>query len=76
MRTLIVAEFISLDGVVEAPERWHMSYVDAEMFAVMWPQDGDVAPCCRTTYDSFAGRSRTAGGRPVVANMNGRRRSW
>ena len=25
MRKIIVAEFISLDGVVEAPEQWHIS---------------------------------------------------
>jgi dihydrofolate reductase len=73
MRTLIVAEFISLDGVVEAPERWHMSYVDAEMFAVMWPQDGDVDTMLlgRTTYDSFAGAFADGpDDDPVVANMN------
>jgi len=27
MRKIIVAEFISLDGVVEAPETWHMGYL-------------------------------------------------
>ena len=30
-RKIIVAEFISLDGVVESPEQWHMSFVDDEM---------------------------------------------
>jgi len=73
MRKLILAEFMSLDGVVEAPDRWHMSYVDAEMFAVMWPDGGDVDTLLlgRTTYDSFAGAFADGpADDPVVANMN------
>jgi dihydrofolate reductase len=31
MRKLIASFFISLDGVVEAPDRWHFPYFDGEM---------------------------------------------
>jgi dihydrofolate reductase len=73
MRKLIVAEFIALDGVVESPEKWHMSYVDAEMFAAMYPEGNDMDTLLlgRVTFDTFAGAF--AGGSdddPVVANMN------
>jgi dihydrofolate reductase len=73
MRKLTVAVFISLDGVVEAPDKWHMSYVDEEMFAIMWPADGDVDTLLlgRTTYDSFAGAfGNGPDDDPVVASMN------
>jgi dihydrofolate reductase len=73
MRKIIVAEFISLDGVVEAPDTWHMAYVDEEMFAVMFPADTDVDTMLlgRTTYDSFAGAFADApDDDPAAANMN------
>ncbi|GAA0926480.1 dihydrofolate reductase family protein [Virgisporangium aurantiacum] len=73
MRKLIVAEFIALDGVVESPERWHMTYVDAEMFAAMWPAGSDIDTLLlgRVTYDSFAGAfAHGSDDDPVVANMN------
>jgi dihydrofolate reductase len=73
MRKLTVAEFISLDGVVESPERWHMSYVDEEMFARMWPEHSDIDTLLlgRVTYQSFAGAfAHGSDDDPVVANMN------
>jgi dihydrofolate reductase len=73
MRKLTVAEFISLDGVVEAPDTWHMSYVDEEMFAIMWPAGTDVDTLLvgRTTYDSFAGAfANGPDDDPAVAAMN------
>ena len=56
-RKIVVAEFISLDGVVEAPETWHMSYVDDEMMAVIFEDNDrfDSMLLGRRTYDSFAG---------------------
>ena len=80
MRKLTVAEFISLDGVVESPEKWHMRYVDAEMFAAMYPADSDMDTMLlgRTTYDSFAGAfagapGRRPGGGPDEPAREGRR---
>ncbi|HEX8346222.1 MAG TPA: dihydrofolate reductase, partial [Actinoplanes sp.] len=73
MRKITVAEFISLDGVVESPERWHMPYVNEEMMAVMYPPDSDMDTMLlgRTTYDTFAGAfAHAPQGDPVAARMN------
>jgi dihydrofolate reductase len=35
MGTISSSFFISLDGVVESPEQWHMSYIDDEMMAII-----------------------------------------
>ena len=74
MRKITVAEFISLDGVVESPERWHMSYVNDEMMAAMYPPDSDADTLLlgRTTYDTFAGAFASApASDPVGSAMNG-----
>jgi dihydrofolate reductase len=31
MRTVVASEFISLDGVMESPEKWHFPYFDEQM---------------------------------------------
>ena len=31
MRRVIVSEFVSLDSVFEAPDKWHFPYFDEEM---------------------------------------------
>jgi hypothetical protein len=31
VRKVIVSEFVSLDGVMEAPDRWHFPYWSDEM---------------------------------------------
>jgi dihydrofolate reductase len=56
MRKIIVGEFISLDGVVEAPEKWHFPYANEEMFGVMGALSAqtDTMLLGRITYDSFA----------------------
>ncbi len=74
MRTITVAEFIALDGVVESPEQWHMSYINDEMMAVMYPPDSDMDTMLlgRATYDSFAGAFASApASDPVAGIMNG-----
>ena len=35
MRKLIIAQYASLDGVVEAPEQWHFPYADENMFRTL-----------------------------------------
>ena len=73
MRKLIVAEFISLDGVVEAPDRWHFPYVNQEMFEVMWAMNGeaDTMLLGRVTYQSYAGAFANApADDAVAAQMN------
>ena len=73
MRKITVADFISLDGVVESPEKWNMQFIDAEMFEILYPADSDMDTMLlgRTTYDTFA--ATFAGGPaddPVASRMN------
>ena len=73
MRKIIVAEFIALDGVLEAPDRWHFRYADEEMYAAMWSigDRADTMLLGRVTYESFAGAFANApDDDPVAARMN------
>ena len=49
--------FISLDGVIEAPETWHFPYFNDEMGAVVGElmAGNDAMLLGRQTYDEFAG---------------------
>lgn len=59
MRKIKASLFISLDGVVEAPDQWHFPYFNDEMGVavdrVMGPGKTDTLLIGRETYDSFAG---------------------
>jgi len=57
MRKLTAGLFISLDGVVEAPDQWHFPYFNEEMGQAVSAQLGgaDTLLFGRKTYDSFAG---------------------
>ncbi|HSF26992.1 MAG TPA: dihydrofolate reductase family protein [Actinomycetes bacterium] len=57
MRTITAGLFISLDGVVEAPDQWHFPYFNDEMGAAVDASIGaaDTLLFGRKTYDSFAG---------------------
>jgi dihydrofolate reductase len=57
MRKIIAGVFISLDGVVEAPDQWHFPYFNDEMGAAVDTTLGaaDTMLFGRKTYDSFAG---------------------
>lgn len=56
MKKLIVSEFISLDGVIEAPQDWHFPYVTDDMQEVVNASlhESDGAMFGRVTYDEFA----------------------
>jgi dihydrofolate reductase len=56
MRKLTADLFISLDGVVEAPDQWHFPYFNDEMGAAVSATLGeaDTLLLGRKTYDSFA----------------------
>ncbi|MEV4893300.1 hypothetical protein AB0K48_28350, partial [Nonomuraea sp. NPDC055795] len=56
MRKIVAGLFVSLDGVVEAPDKWHFPYVNDEMTgAVMAQQQGaDTLLLGRATYEVFA----------------------
>lgn len=57
MRKIVASMFISLDGVIEAPDQWHFSYFNDEMGAAVDRVLGtaDTLLLGRETYDSFAG---------------------
>jgi dihydrofolate reductase len=57
LRKITAGLFISLDGVVEAPDQWHFPYFNDEMGAAVDATLGaaDTVLFGRETYDSFAG---------------------
>ncbi|MFH8467595.1 dihydrofolate reductase family protein [Streptomyces sp. NPDC017991] len=57
MRKISAGLFISLDGVVEAPDQWHFPYFNDEMGAAVGAtfDSADTMLFGRRTYDSFAG---------------------
>src|SRR5712691_10858121 len=57
MRKITAGLFMSLDGVVEAPDQWHFPYFNDEMGAAVDATLGaaDTMLFGRKTYDSFAG---------------------
>ena len=57
MRKITAGLFMSLDGVVEAPDQWHFPYFNDEMGAAVDATLGaaDTILFGRKTYDSFAG---------------------
>src|SRR4029450_10454228 len=57
MRKITAGMFISLDGVVEAPDQWHFPYFNDEMGVAVDATLGgaDTVLFGRKTYDSFAG---------------------
>jgi dihydrofolate reductase len=77
MRTLKIAEYVTLDGVVEAPERWHFPYVDEDVNRAQWAvtADCDTMLLGRVTYETFAGAFATApADDPVASVLNGFRK--
>lgn len=57
MRKVVAGLFMSLDGVVEAPDEWHFPYFNDEMGLAVDATFGsaDTFLFGRKTYDSFAG---------------------
>jgi dihydrofolate reductase len=69
--------FISLDGVIEAPETWHFPYFNDEMGAAVGQlmAESDATLLGRTTYEAFAGYWPTADpADEMTAAMNGARK--
>ncbi|MEV0974563.1 dihydrofolate reductase family protein [Microtetraspora glauca] len=56
MRKIVAGLFISLDGVVEAPDQWHFPYFSDEMGEAVGGQmaDTDTMLLGRHTYEAFA----------------------
>lgn len=57
MRKIVVSEFVSADGVMEAPDTWQFAYQTEEMGAITERQtrDTDAFLLGRVTYEVFAG---------------------
>ncbi|WP_018351750.1 dihydrofolate reductase family protein [Longispora albida] len=55
-RKIVAGLFISLDGVVEAPETWHFPYMSEEMNAAIGTMTAaaDTLLLGRVTYEGFA----------------------
>ena len=55
-RNVISTFFVSLDGVVEAPQEWHLPYFNGEMAAAIGAAMGssDAMLCGRVTYHEWA----------------------
>ncbi len=69
--------FISLDGVIEAPETWHFPYFDDQMGAAVGALMGgnDATLLGRVTYDEFAAFWPKADpADPMTQAMNGGRK--
>jgi len=73
MRKIVAGLFISLDGVVESPEKWHFPYFNDEMGAAVGAlmAASDTMLLGRVTYQGFAAFWPNAGADdPVAAQMN------
>jgi dihydrofolate reductase len=74
-RKIAAGLFISLDGVVEAPEQWHFPYLDEEMGAALaqLQAEADTLLMGRLTYETFAAvwPERTG---PMADALNGIRK--
>ena len=79
MRRIIASLFTSVDGVVEAPEKWHFPYFDEEMGAAVEAQMSDTLLLGRKSYDTFAAtwpHREAAGGddSPLAARLGDARK--
>jgi dihydrofolate reductase len=73
MRKLIVSEFLTADGVMEAPNEWHGPYFDDDMARTVGEQmaASDALLLGRTTYEGFAVAWPAMPGAPGADHMNG-----
>lgn len=72
MRKIVAGLFISLDGVVEAPERWQMPYFNDEMGAEIGGlmAAADTLLLGRRTYQEFATAFADQSGDAMAEQMN------
>ena len=76
MSTLSASFFISLDGVVEAPEAWHFPYFNDEMAAVVGRSiaPSDAFLLGRRTYEEWAAYwpAQDSAHDPLASALNGK----
>jgi dihydrofolate reductase len=78
MRKVVAAEFLSLDGVMEAPDRWHFPYFNDEMEQAIGEgfAASDAMLMGRENYEEWAAYwpQQDPEENPVAALMNSRRK--
>jgi dihydrofolate reductase len=76
MRRIVVSEFMTLDGVVEAPDQWSMSYWNDNIaeFKTEEMQEADGLLLGRITYSHFAAVWPSMIDEPGGKEMNGLRK--
>lgn len=72
MRKIVANFFISLDGVVESPDRWHFPYFDDQMGALIGQgmASSDAMLMGRTTYEEWASYWPTSSDEPFASQLN------
>jgi dihydrofolate reductase len=72
MRPLVVTEFVSLDGVMQAPEQWVFDYHDQDTLRYKTEEISEVDALLlgERTYETFAASWPTMTG-PLADRMNG-----
>ena len=70
MKKIVAELFISLDGVVDAPQTWHFPYYNDEMAEVVGSQiaDADTIVLGRRTYEEWASSWPNRGSEFVLAD--------
>jgi dihydrofolate reductase len=74
MRKIVAGEFVTIDGVMESPDKWHFPYWSDEMGAVVGEQmaNTDAMLLGRVTFQEFATfwPSQTESEVPGAGHMN------
>ena len=78
MRRVVASEFVSLDGVMEAPDKWHFPYFDGEMGETIGSAmaEADAMLMGRVLYEEWAAfwPNQDPDENPVASRMNGVRK--
>ncbi|GAA4465542.1 dihydrofolate reductase family protein [Phytohabitans houttuyneae] len=76
MRTLFASYFISLDGVVDAPQNWHFPYAGAEVMDVVGDatKDVDALLMGRRTFEEWKAFWPGQSGYPLADFINSTRK--
>jgi dihydrofolate reductase len=76
MRKIVAGLFVSLDGVVEAPETWHFPYFNDQMGEIVGAQmaAADTMLFGRRTYEEFAAYWPEHADDPFGAQINAARK--
>lgn len=79
MRKIIASQFTTVDGVVEAPQKWHFPYFNEEMGAIVDSLMSDTQLLGRKSYEAFAATwpaREAAGGddAPLAARIGDQRK--